>query len=199
MNLCEIVRRRQLSEQARSPETGLTPVAQKFILHWGEMGTKWGINRTVAQVHALLFLSPKPLPADEIAETLSVARSNVSTSLRELQGWRIVRVVHVLGDRRDHFESIKDVWEIFRIVSEERKRREIDPTLSVLAECVREVKSNPQGDDYTRERLESMLEFLTAMMGLFEEIIRMPTGALKGVVKLRGKVITLLGKKAVNS
>ncbi len=104
-----------------------------------------------------------------------------------------MRVVHVLGDRRDHFESIKDVWEIFRIVSEERKRREIDPTLTVLAECVREVKSSPQGDAYTRERLESMLEFLTAMTGLFEEIIRMPTGALKGVVKLRGKVITLLG------
>jgi DNA-binding transcriptional regulator GbsR (MarR family) len=119
--------------------------------------------------------------------------------LRELQGWRIVRVVHVLGDRRDHFESIKDVWEIFRIVSEERKRREIDPTLNVLAECVQEAKSDAKVDAYTRERLESMLEFLTAMTGLFEEIIRMPTGALKGVVKLRGKVITLLGKKAVNS
>lgn len=177
----------------------LTPVSQKFILHWGEMGTRWGINRTVAQVHALLFLSPHPLPADEISETLAVARSNVSTSLRELQGWRIVRVIHVLGDRRDHFESIKDVWEIFRIVSEERKRREIDPTLSVLAECVREVKSNPQGDAYTRDRLESMLEFLSAMTSLFDEIIHMPTGALKGVVKLRGKVITLLGKKAVSA
>jgi DNA-binding transcriptional regulator GbsR (MarR family) len=171
----------------------LTPVAQKFILHWGEMGTRWGINRTVAQVHALLFLSPQPLPADEISATLSVARSNVSTSLRELQGWRIVRVVHVLGDRRDHFESIKDVWEIFRIVSEERKRREIDPTLRVIAECVRELKTSTNGEAYTRERLETMLEFLTAMTGLFEEIIRMPTGALKGVVKLRGKVITLLG------
>jgi DNA-binding transcriptional regulator GbsR (MarR family) len=171
----------------------LTPVAQKFILHWGEMGTRWGINRTVAQVHALLFLSPKPLPADEISQTLSVARSNVSTSLRELQGWGIVRVVHVLGDRRDHFESIKDVWEIFRIVSEERKRREIDPTLRVLSECVQELMSSPQGDAYTRERPKSMLEFLTTMTGLFEEILRMPTGALKGVSKLRGKVITLLG------
>src|SRR5260370_31226578 len=157
----------------------LTPVAQKFILHWGEMGTRWGINRTVAQVHALLFLSPHPLPADEICETLAVARSNVSTSLRELQGWRIVRVVHVLGDRRDHFESIKDVWEIFRIVSEERKRREIDPTLSVLAECVREVKSNPQGDAYTRERLASMLALLPARNGIIEENILIPTGSLK--------------------
>jgi DNA-binding transcriptional regulator GbsR (MarR family) len=181
-------------------KTALTPVAQKFILHWGEMGTKWGINRTVAQVHALLFLSPAPVPADEISATLSVARSNVSTSLRELQGWGIVRVVHVLGDRRDHFESTKDVWEIFRTVSEERKRREIDPTLRVLTECVQELKTAPAGDAYTRERLESMLDFLTIMSGLFEEILRMPMGALKGVGKLRGKVITLLGsekKKAV--
>ena len=171
----------------------LTPVQQKFILHWGEMGTKWGINRTVAQVHALLFLSPKPVPADEIAETLSVARSNVSTSLRELQGWGIVRVIHVLGDRRDHFETSKDVWELFRIVAEERKRREIDPTLRVLDECVQEVKAAPAGDAYTRERLESMLEFLATMSGLFEEVLRMPPSALKGVGKLRGKVVTLFG------
>src|SRR5439155_19278893 len=155
------------------------------ILHWGEMGTRWGINRTVAQVHALLFLSPHPLPADEISETLAVARSNVSTSLRELQGWRIVRVVHVLGDRRDHFESIKDVWEIFRIVSEERKRREIDPTLNVLAECVQEVKSDTRGDAYTRERLESMREFLTAMGGLFEEMSRERTGGVEAGVEVR--------------
>ena len=174
-------------------KTPLTPVAQKFILHWGEMGTKWGINRTVAQVHALLFLSPHPVPADEISATLSVARSNVSTSLRELQGWGIVRVVHVLGDRRDHFATTKDVWEIFRTVSEERKRREIDPTLRVLAECVQELKAGAQGESYTRERLEGMLDFLSIMTGLFEEVLRMPVGALKGVGKLRGKVKTLLG------
>jgi DNA-binding transcriptional regulator GbsR (MarR family) len=184
-------------QKKTTTQNSLTPVAQKFILHWGEMGTRWGVNRTVAQVHALLFLSPRPLPADEIAETLAVARSNVSTSLRELQGWRIVRVVHLLGDRRDHFESIKDVWEIFRIVSEERKRREIDPTLRVLEECVQEVKANPQGDAYTCERLTDMREFLTATTGLFDEVIQMPAGALKGVLKLRGKVVTMLGKKAV--
>ena len=182
-----------MTPQIRTAPESLTPVAQKFILHWGEMGTKWGINRTVAQVHALLFLSPKPLPADEIATTLAVARSNVSTSLRELEGWGIARVVHVLGDRRDHFETTKDVWEIFRTVSEERKRREIDPTLRVLDDCVEELKANTQSDTHTRERLETMLEFLTTMTGLFEEILRMPVGALKGVGKLRGKVITLLG------
>src|SRR6266850_5714850 len=170
----------------------LTPVEQRFVLHWGEMGTRWGINRTVAQVHALLFVSPNPLHAEGIANTLSVARSNVSTSLRELQGWGIVRVVHVLGDRRDHFETLKDVWEIFRIVAEERKKREIDPTLRVLAQCVQEVK-NGQGDAHTKERLEAMLEFLTAMTGLFDEILRMPAGTLKSVVKLRGRVVSILG------
>src|SRR6185436_8874974 len=93
----------------------LTPIMQKFILHWGEMGTRWGINRTVAQIHALLYLSPRPLNAEEIADTLGVARSNVSTSLKELQNWGIVRIAHVMGDRRDHFESMKDVWEMFRV------------------------------------------------------------------------------------
>ncbi|MDP9148249.1 MAG: ArsR family transcriptional regulator [Acidobacteriota bacterium] len=178
-------------EHPKAP--ALSPIAQKFVLHWGEMGTRWGINRTVAQIHALLFVSPKPLPADEIAVILEVARSNVSTSLRELQGWRIVRVVHVLGDRRDHFDCTKDIFEIFRIVSEERKRREIDPTLRLLAECVEELKSDPVKDTYTLDRLESMLDFLNGMTGLFEEVLRMPDSALKGVVKLRGKVITLLG------
>jgi len=171
----------------------LTPVAQKFILHWGEMGTRWGINRTVAQIHALLFISPRPLQAEEIARTLSVARSNVSTSLRELQGWGIVRVVHVLGDRRDHFESVQDVWDIFRIVSEERKRREIDPTLRVVGECVATLRAGGGDDAYTRERLEGLLEFLTVMSGLFEEVMRMPVGALKGAGKLRGKVVSLFG------
>ncbi|MEW6307309.1 MAG: MarR family transcriptional regulator, partial [Verrucomicrobiota bacterium] len=116
----------------------LTPVQQKFVLHWGEMGTRWGINRTVAQIHALLYISPKPLNAEEIAETLAVARSNVSTSLKELQGWGIVKMVHVMGDKRDHFESMKDVWELFRVVLDERKRREIDPTMAMLRECIEE-------------------------------------------------------------
>src|SRR2546422_9861211 len=118
----------------------LSPIQQRFILHWGEMGTRWGINRTVAQIHALLFLSPKPLNAEEIAETLSVARSNVSNSLKELQGWGIVRIAHVMGDRRDHFESMKDVWEMFRIILDERKKRETDPALHRLRECVADAK-----------------------------------------------------------
>ena len=173
---------------------GLSPIAQKFILHWGEMGTRWGVNRTVAQVHALLFVSPRPLHAEEIARTLSVARSNVSTSLRELQSWRIVRVVHVLGDRRDHFESMKDVWEMFRIILEERKRREIDPTLRVLQECVAELGKGGGSDAYTRERLLAMLDFLTTVTSLYAEVDRMPPGAIRGLAKLRGRMRKLMGK-----
>ena len=114
----------------------LSPLKQRFVLHFGEMGSRWGINRTVAQVHALLFISPKPLNAEEIVDLLSVARSNVSSSLKELQGWGIIKRVHVLGDSRDHFESMKDVWEMFRVVLDERKMREIDPTVALLRDCV---------------------------------------------------------------
>src|SRR2546422_8311993 len=108
-----------MTERIRSP---LTPIQQKFILHWGEMGTRWGINRTVAQIHALLYLAPRPLNAEQISATLSVARSNVSTSLRELLSWGIIRTVRVLGDRRVHFESLQDVWEMFRRVLAGRKK-----------------------------------------------------------------------------
>src|ERR1035438_96887 len=138
----------------------LTPVAQKFILHWGEMGARWGINRTVAQIHALLYLSPQPLHAEEIALTLSVARSNVSSSLRDLQGWGIVRVTHQLGDRRDHFESMKDVWEMFRVIVEERKRREIDPTIELLRSCLADLEKSGTTETYARERVKEMLEFM---------------------------------------
>src|SRR5947207_11476767 len=130
----------------------LSPIQQKFVLHWGEMGARWGINRTVAQIHALLFLSATPLNAEDIASTLGVARSNVSTSLRELQGWRIVRVTHIMGDRRDHFESMKDVWEMFRIIVDERQKREADPVLAMLRDAAVEAKKPGTADAYTRER-----------------------------------------------
>ena len=177
----------------------LTQAQQKFILHWGEMGTRWGINRTVAQIHALLFLSPEPLNAEEIAKTLSVARSNVSNSLRELQGWGIVRVAHVLGDRRDHFESMKDVWEMFRVVLEERKRREIDPTLAMLRSSVADLEKDKQAEPYTKERLKEMLEFFESATSLYQEIQRMPSQALRNFlrvkVKTRKLVAALLGSR----
>ena len=170
----------------------LSPVAEKFILHWGEMGTRWGINRTVAQIHALLFLAPRPLHAEEIAATLGVARSNVSTSLRELQNWGIVRVVHVLGDRRDHFESMKDVWEMFRVILDERKKRETDPTLHPVRACVAEAKKGG-GDPYERERLADMLSFLEDMTRWYEQTRSMPLPVVKKFVKLGDKVARMLG------
>ena len=170
----------------------LSAVAQKFILHWGEMGTRWGVNRTVAQVHALLFLSQRPMPADEIATTLSVARSNVSTSLRELQGWRIVRVAPVLGDRRQHFESMKDIWEMFRVILDERKKREIDPTIRVLHECVEEAGKAGPSEAYARKRIDEMLEFVLTIDALFQEFQHLPPSAARGLLKLRGRVKKLL-------
>jgi len=166
----------------------LTAGQQKFILHWGELGTRWGLNRTVAQVHALLYLSPEPLPADEITTLLSVARSNVSNSLRELQGWGVVRVVHVMGDRRDHFDATHDVWEMFSIIVDERKKREIDPTLAVLRECVAETE-----DKETRKRIKELLSFFEEMTSLYEEFRKMPGGALRQALKIRGQWNRLFG------
>src|SRR5258708_4245306 len=134
-----------------STDMTLTPTAQKFILHWGEMGARSGINRTVAQIHALLYLSPLPMTAEAIAATLTVARSNVSSSLRELQGWGIVGVTHKMGDRRDHVESMKDVWEMFRIIVDERKRREVDPTVEVLRSCVEDLSKAGAQEAYAKE------------------------------------------------
>lgn len=171
----------------------LTPVQQRFVLHWGEMGAKWGVNRTVAQVHALLFVAPRPLDAEQIAETLSVARSNVSTSLRELQGWGIVRVVHVMGERRDHFESMKDVWEMFQVVLDERKKREIDPTLAVLRECVAEAAKAGKSEAHTKERLGELLGFFETMTNWYGQIRTLPSGAIVKFVKLGGRVRKWLG------
>jgi DNA-binding transcriptional regulator GbsR (MarR family) len=173
----------------------LTPIQQQFVLHWGEMGTRWGINRTVAQIHALLILAPQPLPADEIATTLNVARSNVSTSVRELESWGLVRPVHVLGDRREHYEALKDVFEMFRIIIEQRKKREIDPTMDVLRQCIGELDRDKDGDDYTRARLQEMYEFFEGMTGLYGEAKQIPAGALRGVFKTRGKFRKLLRLK----
>ena len=170
----------------------LSPVQQKFILHWGEMGTKWGINRTVAQVHALLYISPKPLAADELTDTLAVARSNISTSLRELQGWGIVKMVHVMGDRRDHFETHKDVWEMFRVVLDERKKREIDPTLEMIQDCLKELENEKTRDDYTKERLEALREFFTTTTAWYNQVRQWPTQALVRFVKLGDKVLKFL-------
>ncbi len=168
----------------------LDPVTEKFVLHWGEMGTRWGVNRTVAQIHALLYLSPKPMNAEEIAQTLSIARSNVSTSLRELESWGIVRAIHLLGDRREHYQATKDVWEMARVILDERKRREIDPTVCLLRECVHDSEAN--GEKEMRERLAAMLEFVEMITSLYTQMSALPTGAIRGLLSAQGKVRSLL-------
>jgi DNA-binding transcriptional regulator GbsR (MarR family) len=157
------------------------------------MGTRWGINRTVAQIHALLYLSPKPLNAEEIAETLGVARSNVSTSLKELQGWGIVKLSHVMGDKRDHFESMKDVWEMFRLVLDERKKREIDPTLMMLRGCIAEAGKEKATAHYTTERLKELADFFETTTAWYGQIRSWPASALAKFVKMGEKIRKMLG------
>ncbi|MFB3915186.1 MAG: GbsR/MarR family transcriptional regulator [Terriglobales bacterium] len=177
----------------------LSTVKKQFILHWGEMGARWGINRTVAQVHALLHVSAEPLTAEEIATTLSVARSNVSTSIRELQAWGLVRPVHVLGDRRQHFTSTKDVWEMFRIIVDERKKREIDPTMDLLRQCIRELDKSNAADAYTRERLQDLYDFFAAIEAIYADIRKLPVGSLRGLMKARGAFRRLLSGRQSKS
>jgi DNA-binding transcriptional regulator GbsR (MarR family) len=171
----------------------LSAVQEKFVLHWGEMGTRWGVNRTVAQIHALLYIAPRALNAEEIAETLNVARSNVSNSLKELQSWRIVKLVHVMGDKRDHFESLRDVWEMFRIVLDERKRREIDPTISILEECIADAGKDKEADSGTEERLRELHRFFESTTTWYTQVSRLPTIALVKFLKAGDKVLKAIG------
>src|SRR4051812_28687950 len=169
----------------------LSPVQQKFILHWGEMGARWGINRTVAQIHALLFISPKPLNAEDIAKKLGIARSNVSTSIKELQNWGIIKVVHVLGDRREYFESMKEVWEMFRVVLDERKKREIDPTIVLLRECIAE--SEKAKDAYSQERLTAMRDFFETTSGWYAQISQLTTSGVQKFMSMGDRLRKWLG------
>jgi DNA-binding transcriptional regulator GbsR (MarR family) len=167
------------------PPLELTPPVETFVLHWGEMGSRWGVSRTVAQIHALLLLAPRPLHAEEIAHILSLARSTVSTSLRDLQGWGVIRLVHVLGDRRDHFEAIDDVWEMFRLIVAERKKREIDPTLEILKESQRLSLESGAPSEVTG-KLDSMLEFFEAIDSFYEKVDRLSTSNLQAIMKAGG-------------
>ncbi len=172
----------------------LTPMMEHYILHWGEMGTRWGVNRSVSQIHALLYLSEKPLPADEIAETLGIARSNVSTSLKELQSWNLVKMSHVLGDRRDHFAAQSDSWDILMTVVEGRKHREIDPTVSMLRDCAVEAEQDKETPEAVKERIRDMLEFMETMSGWYEQMRKVPKPTLIKLMKLGARVAKFVGK-----
>ena len=172
----------------------LTPVMQRYIVHWGEMGSRWGMNRSVAQIHALLYLSSEPLHADQIAETLGIARSNVSVGLKELAAWELVQVTHVLGDRRDFFTAQHDPWEVIRVIIEGRKRREIDPTLAVLRECMAQLANESATPASVRERIAGQLEFLETVTSWYESIKTMPRKTLLKMMRLGHRIAKVLGE-----
>jgi DNA-binding transcriptional regulator GbsR (MarR family) len=166
----------------------LTPVMERYILHWGEMGARWGVNRSVSQIHALLYLVGRPMTAEEIADTLSIARSNVSTSLKELQNWSLIQLVSVLGDRRDHFEAKGDNWDIFLIITEQRKRREIDPTLEMLRQCVSDARDDSATPEDVKARISGLLEFMEMLTRWYDDMHRVPKGILIKLIKLGNKI-----------
>lgn len=171
----------------------LSPTLERFVLHWGEMGTRWGVNRTVAQIHALLYITGRPMHAEEITETLGVARSNVSNSIRELQSWNLVRLLHIAGDRRDHFDTSLSVWELARTVIRERQRREIAPTIAVLTELLDDPAISRDPAEAKR-RIRETLEFLQTLTAWGDEMMRLDTDTLSKVLKLGARVKKLLGR-----
>ncbi len=172
----------------------LTPVMEKYIRHWGEMGERWGMNRSIAQIHALLYLADQPLAADEIVETLQIARSNVSTSLRELQGWGLVRLAHLPGDRRDHFEVRQDPWDMLVTITEGRKRREIDPTLEMLAECAEALAAEKETPPHARARIQEMQTFMAQLDGWYAQMRQVPRATLLRLIALGARVAGFVGR-----
>ena len=171
----------------------LKPIAERFILHWGEMGSRWGVNRTVAQIHALLYLAGRPMEAEEISSTLGVARSNVSNSLKELQSWKLISIVHLRGDRRDHFETSTDIWELFKLIVEGRRQREIDPTISVLKSCL----NNPElanEEAGTQARIKETLEFIETLTAWSDEMLRLKPDTLMKMLGVGAKISRTLRK-----
>jgi len=169
-----------------------------FILYWGDMGSQWGVNRSVAQIHALLFLSPAPLPAEDISAELGIARSNVSNSLKELVGWRLIRRVPVAGDRREHFEAETDVWEMALLIARGRKEREIDPAIRAIDMCVAQAAGEPGLDPVVLARMQEMHEFLNAADHWSGQMLSVPKSKLSMLMKMGDKVLSLLkltGKK----
>ena len=165
---------------------------ERFILHWGEMGNRWGVNRSVAQIHALLYLVQEPLCADDIVETLAMARSNVSNSLKELQSWGLVSVTHVLGDRRDHFVAQADIWDVVATVTRERKRREIDPTVAFLENCVADLERDKQTPDAVKARIGELLKFTHDVSNWYDQVSRLPRQSLLRLIRMGAGIGKLL-------
>ena len=172
----------------------LSSSQQEFILHWGEMSSRWGIKRSVAQIHALLYLSQEPLNAEQISEQLSLARSNVSTSLRELQAWGIIRSAHRFGDRRDYFEAVADAWEMFLTILEQRRRREIDPTLEMLRECLERHDPRRSADAFALRRMRDLLELLETLLAGYERMRQLSPATQRQVLRMGDRLGRIVGE-----
>lgn len=175
----------------------LKPITERFVLHWGEMGSRWGVNRTVAQIHALLYLAGRPMEAEEITQTLGVARSNVSTSLKELLAWKLVRIVHLRGDRRDYFETSTDIWELFKLIVEGRRQREIDPTIQVLKSCLAHPDLKGEDPD-TQIRIRETLEFIEILTAWADEMLRLKPETLMKTLGLGAKISQTLRRNSAD-
>ena len=172
----------------------MSPLVHAFVSHFGEMGSHWGINRTVGQIYALIFVSPVPIHADDIAATLSFSRGNVSMGLKELQAWRLVRLKHLPGDRREYFEAPSDAWEVFRTLAEERRRREIEPTLTMLRNALLEEATTPE-DRFAQARMKGMHDLIELMTSWFDDVQRLDAATLAQLMKMGAKVQRLLELK----
>lgn len=188
-----------MTATARTAEDPLaaavTQAGRRFVLHWGEMGSRWGVNRTVSQVHALLFLLGRPMHAEEISDILQVARSNVSNSLRELQNWKLVRVAHLLGDRRDHFETAQDPWELLRTIVRERKAREFDPTITALRECIEDAAFGKL-EAGAQKRVRETLALMQALATWTDEMLALESATLMRLIKLGAKVQAFVRRRS---
>jgi DNA-binding transcriptional regulator GbsR (MarR family) len=175
----------------------LPPAIQRFVLHWGDMGGQWGVNRSVSQIHALLYLSERPLTAEEIADALGMARSNVSNSLKELLGWNLIRRVPIMSDRRDHFEAETDIWEVFTRIAAGRKEREIDPAIAALKACLADAERDPALHPVAGRRLAEMLEFVETLDRWYAQMLAVPRSKLAALIRLGARIINFLptGKK----
>src|SRR5689334_16277982 len=172
----------------------LPPLVQSFVLHFGEMGGRWGVNRTVGQIYALLFVSDRPLNADEISDALGLSRSNISMGIKELEGWRLVRKRHLPGDRREYFETPEDIWQILRTLAEERRRREIDPTLTLLRDILLETPTSP-AERHAQERMRQMHELIELLTGWADDVQRLDNDSLRRLLALGAGVSRLLDVK----
>jgi DNA-binding transcriptional regulator GbsR (MarR family) len=169
-----------------------SPAVREFVLRWGDMGSQWGVNRSVAQIHALLYLSEQPMAAEAIAEALGIARSNVSNSLKELLGWRLIRRVPILSDRRDHYEAEADLWQMASRIAQGRKAREIDPILAALRDVAAEAKSDGATSPVVRDRLDAMHGFVKTVDDWYEQMMAVPPAKLMALMKMGSKVVRLL-------